>query len=103
MAKIPNPALSPHDVEAVFISQRKINGKGEHKFMPGHDIIVIGTSAGGVEALRELTQGLPPDLPAAIFVVLHVPPTGPSVLPEILNRSGLMPAHHAIDGEFITH
>lgn len=71
--------------------------------MPGHDIVVIGTSAGGVEALHELAKGLQPDLPAAIFVVLHVPPTGPSVLPEILNRSGLIAAHHAVDGELIVN
>jgi two-component system, chemotaxis family, protein-glutamate methylesterase/glutaminase len=34
--------------------------------MPGHDIIVVGTSAGGVEALQILVGGLPCDLPAAI-------------------------------------
>jgi hypothetical protein len=46
--------------------------------MPGHDIIVVGTSAGGVETLQTLVGGLPCDLPAAIFIVLHVAPTGPS-------------------------
>jgi two-component system chemotaxis response regulator CheB len=39
--------------------------------MPGHDIIVIGGSAGGVEALKELTRELPSDLPAAVFAVLR--------------------------------
>jgi len=38
----------------------------------GHDIIVIGASSGGLDALRVLLQGLPIDLPAAVFVVLHV-------------------------------
>ncbi|MDF2759127.1 MAG: CheB methylesterase, partial [Thermomicrobiales bacterium] len=42
--------------------------------MPHHDIIVIGGSAGGIEALRTLVSGLPPDLPAALFVAVHVPP-----------------------------
>ncbi len=69
--------------------------------MPGHDIIVIGTSAGGVEALRELVSGLPPDLAAAIFVVMHVAATSDSVLPKILSRSGPLPASHAVDGEAI--
>ena len=42
-----------------------------------HDIIVVGGSAGGVEALTRLVAGLAPDLSAAVFVVLHVPPTAP--------------------------
>lgn len=55
--------------------------------MPGHDIIVIGASAGGVEVLCQLVSSLPQDLPAAIFIVLHVPAHGTSVLPSILNRA----------------
>ena len=50
--------------------------------MPGHDIIVIGASAGGVEAFSQLARHLPEDLPAAIFVVLHVPAHGTSWLPQ---------------------
>ena len=67
--------------------------------MPGHDIMVIGASAGGVEALSTLARGLPADLPAALFVVLHVPATGRSMMPEILSRAGPVPAAHARDGE----
>lgn len=69
--------------------------------MPGHDIIVIGASAGGVEALTELVGGLPPDLPAAVFVAVHVPADSRSALPDILSRSGPLPAAHAQDGEAI--
>jgi two-component system, chemotaxis family, protein-glutamate methylesterase/glutaminase len=69
--------------------------------MPNRDIIVIGTSAGGVEALRELTRGLPPDLAAAVFIVIHIPATSASLLPEILNCNGPLPARHAVDGEAI--
>lgn len=56
--------------------------------MSVHDIIVVGTSAGGVEALQILVGGLPRDLPAAIFIVLHLPPTSPSFLDEILTQAG---------------
>jgi two-component system chemotaxis response regulator CheB len=71
--------------------------------MPGHDIIVVGTSAGGVEALMRLARDLPADLPAAVFVVLHVPASGTSMLPLILSRHGPLPATHAKDGEPIRH
>ncbi len=69
--------------------------------MPGHDIIVIGASAGGVDALTQLVRGLPRDLPAAVFVVLHVPAHGPSVLPRILSRAGSLPAVHPQDRDAI--
>ena len=70
--------------------------------MPNHDIIVVGTSAGGVEALQILVRELPCDLPAAVFIVLHVAPTGPSLLDEILTRAGPLVATQGIDGEMIT-
>ena len=65
--------------------------------MPASDIIVIGASAGGVDALKRLVHDVPPDLPAAVFVVLH---TGahPSILPDILRRAGSLPADHPVDG-----
>ena len=62
-------------------------------------IIVIGASAGGVEALSRVVSSLPANLPAAVFVVLHISSTGPSMLPEILTRAGNLPAHQPADGE----
>ena len=69
--------------------------------MPGHDIIAIGASSGGIEALGEVVAGLPEDLPAAVFVVVHIPPRSISVLPDILNRAGQLTAAHAKDNEKI--
>ena len=65
------------------------------------DIIVIGASLGGVEALSQLVATLPPDLPAAVFVVLHVPEAPQSRLPDLLNRCGTLRATHAVHGEKI--
>lgn len=65
------------------------------------DIIVIGTSAGGVEALRQLVGALPGDLQASIFVVLHTSSESPSLLADILNNFGKLPALTAHDGERI--
>jgi two-component system, chemotaxis family, protein-glutamate methylesterase/glutaminase len=63
------------------------------------DVIVVGASAGGVEALGRLSAGLPPELPASVFVVLHMLSTGTSVLHTIMARSGNLPASAAVDGE----
>jgi two-component system chemotaxis response regulator CheB len=67
--------------------------------MPGHDIILIGASAGGVQALSTVVGGLPRDIPAAVFIVLHIAPYGRSAMPAILSRAGFLPATHAEDGE----
>jgi two-component system chemotaxis response regulator CheB len=64
-----------------------------------HDIIVIGTSKGGVEALSRLVAQLPRDLPASVFVVLHLAPDYRSLLPDILSRVGPLPARHPEDYE----
>lgn len=67
--------------------------------MPLRDVIVIGASTGGVEALTKIVAGLPRDLNAAVFVVLHIGEDAHSHLPTILNRAGALPAAHAVDEE----
>lgn len=67
--------------------------------MATRDTIVIGASAGGVQALTTLVADLPYDLPAAVFIVLHISPNSPSMLPQILARDSSLPVAHAIDGE----
>jgi len=63
-----------------------------------HDLIVIGASAGGVEAISRVVADLPRDLRASVFVVLHIS-RGRSLLPEILTRVSRLPASHPTDGE----
>jgi two-component system, chemotaxis family, protein-glutamate methylesterase/glutaminase len=65
----------------------------------GHDIIVIGFSAGGVDPLVRLVAEFPADLAAAIFIVHHFPANSVSALPNIVRRAGLLPADHPAHGE----
>ena len=67
--------------------------------MAPRDVVAIGASAGGIQALTSLASGLPRDFPAAVFVVVHIPPYAVSRLPEILSRAGPLPAAHARQGE----
>jgi two-component system chemotaxis response regulator CheB len=65
----------------------------------GHDLIVIGASAGGVEALSALVAELPKDLRACVCIVQHVSPARESYLPRILNSAGPLPVCFASDGD----
>src|SRR5262245_10953703 len=67
--------------------------------MAKRDIVVIGASAGGMEALQQVVRQLPADLPAAIFVVWHISPGVKSILPELLTRAGKLRALHPADGD----
>jgi two-component system chemotaxis response regulator CheB len=63
------------------------------------DAIVVGASAGGIRALRDLLRNVPADLPAAILAVVHIPADSPSALPLVLSGAGPLPAKSAVNGE----
>lgn len=71
--------------------------------MPGHHLIVIGTSSGGLEALQRLVHDLPADLPAAICVAQHVSADSLGLLPALLSRSGPLPATAGKEGMALEH
>jgi two-component system chemotaxis response regulator CheB len=60
-------------------------------------VVVIGASAGGVDALMQIVLGLPASFPAPICVVVHIAPDARSLLPELLSRRGPLKAIHAVD------
>jgi two-component system chemotaxis response regulator CheB len=80
-----------------MIAKAYVDVDDEGGSMPGPAIVVVGASMGGVEALRTLVSGLPPDLPAAVFIALHSQDR-PNILPQILSRSGPLPVSTARDG-----
>ena len=65
---------------------------------PKRDIVVIGASRGGVEALKGIVAALPPSLQSALLIVLHISPTHASLLPDVLSRAGPLPAEHGRNG-----
>ncbi len=69
--------------------------------MANRDVVAIGTSAGGVEALLHLVEHLPKTFPASVLITIHLPSHGRSVLDEILTRTGPLSAQFAKDGEVL--
>ncbi|MEO5821726.1 MAG: chemotaxis protein CheB [Vicinamibacteraceae bacterium] len=65
--------------------------------MAERDLVVIGASAGGLQALGAILAGLPPTLPAAVVVVVHTRSTA-GLLPQILARRSGLPVEAAVDG-----
>src|SRR5687768_379913 len=62
-------------------------------------VVVIGTSSGGIEALRTIIGALPRDFDAAIAIVMHTAPQSPGVLPDIIRRAGPLDAPAVRSGE----
>jgi two-component system chemotaxis response regulator CheB len=67
--------------------------------MANRDIVAIGTSAGGVEALLHLASHLPREFPASILVTIHLSSQFRSALDDVLTRGGKLPATFANDSE----
>jgi two-component system chemotaxis response regulator CheB len=65
--------------------------------MSGHNIITIGVSADGLEALITIVGNLPSEFPAAVFIVRHIGAGGPRALADILSRSGPLRAVYPED------
>jgi two-component system chemotaxis response regulator CheB len=63
------------------------------------DIIVIGASTGGLDALKQLVSSLPATLPAAVFIVLHQSDSFRSHLAELLRNVASLPVEEALHGE----
>lgn len=67
--------------------------------MTNRDIIAIGGSLGAVDAVRQLCRDLPPDLAAAMFIVIHVGAGGNNLLAEIFDAGSPVSISTAVDGE----
>jgi two-component system, chemotaxis family, protein-glutamate methylesterase/glutaminase len=96
------PLLKSDTVKYLHELTRHLSKKGWLEPVAQRDIVVIGASAGGLQALQQLLTALPPDVEAALLVVLHTAERpGASMLPEILQRRSTMPVSHPRDGDRI--
>jgi two-component system, chemotaxis family, protein-glutamate methylesterase/glutaminase len=84
-------------------AHRAQSGSSSMRLAQSRDIVLVGASAGGVEALSRLVELLPEDIPASIFVVLHMGTESTSVLPAILDRAGPLVKGTVEDGSPIEH
>jgi two-component system chemotaxis response regulator CheB len=66
--------------------------------MDTRDIVVIGGSSGATAPLKAILGSLPPDLPAAVFVVLHIPARSLGILATVAQAACRLPASPAADG-----
>jgi two-component system, chemotaxis family, protein-glutamate methylesterase/glutaminase len=71
--------------------------------MENRDVIVIGGSSGATAPLKAILDALPRDIPAAIFVVLHIPTRTYGLLSSVADAAGPLPARQAEDGMRIEH
>src|SRR5205823_2727088 len=72
----------------------------KNHFGPASDIVVIGASAGGLDALQLLVAALPLGFPAAVLIVMHIGAQH-SILPALLARSSVLPVRQARHGDLI--
>ena len=63
------------------------------------EAILIGASAGGVDALSAILPTLPSDYPIPVLIVVHLPPHHSSLLPELFNAKCLVTVKEAEDKE----
>ncbi|MFN2570108.1 MAG: chemotaxis protein CheB [Gemmatimonadales bacterium] len=66
--------------------------------MPTHDIVVIGASARGIDAVRRLLATLSADFPGALFIAQHLHPQSPWTLPRSLQSVTKLHVHTAEEG-----
>jgi two-component system, chemotaxis family, protein-glutamate methylesterase/glutaminase len=78
-----------------------MKASGSKGARPRIEAIVIGASAGGIDALTQLLPALPAGARLAVFVVVHLPPTQPSLLSEIFQHKCALRVQEAQDKETV--
>ena len=96
MGRCRKPGLRAPDLKVIMPAPASVKNQKSSR-----DIVVVGASAGGVTALLDLAKTLPADFPAPVFVVQHLAPDSPSILPQLLNSVSALPVNHPKNGETV--
>ena len=64
-------------------------------------LVAIGVSTGGPKTLLDIVPLLPPDLPAAVAIVQHMPETFTASFAKSLGKSSKIPVKEAVAGEVL--
>jgi two-component system chemotaxis response regulator CheB len=72
-------------------AEERVQRQGQASTTGIENLVVIGASAGGHQALLEILKSLPANMPAAIVILLHSPVGSPGRLKEVLERSSRLP------------
>jgi two-component system chemotaxis response regulator CheB len=82
------------------VAGREDRREMKNPLVPASDIVVIGASAGGLDALQLLVAGLPSRFPPAVLIVMHIGAQH-SILPSLLARSSVLPVRQARHGDLV--
>jgi two-component system, chemotaxis family, CheB/CheR fusion protein len=87
--------MTSYDTPPCVEEEPTVPTAGDNPLFP---IVGVGASAGGIEALEVFLREISPDVGAAIVVVMHLDPSRPSLVAEILGRAAQIPVREAVDG-----
>src|SRR5262245_52516697 len=96
------PWTGPHKEAGKRPQEGRLAGRRRAEAKPSEHLVVIGSSAGGIDALTTLVSTLPKDLPAPILVAQHLDPRRESHLGDILARHSTLPVRTVTDREPLT-
>jgi two-component system chemotaxis response regulator CheB len=89
-----------------LVTIHEVESAGEESFVrppgrPGFDLVVIGTSTGGPQALKRIVPRLPVNFPVPVAMVLHMPVGYTEMYAAKLNESSALQVIEASGGEIV--
>jgi two-component system chemotaxis response regulator CheB len=93
--------IYPQKQKWAYHNHKGVGSDVENKSLRQIEVVMVGASAGGVDALKQFISTLPKDFRLPVLIVLHFPERARSMLPGILHRASGRECRHAYNGEMI--